>query len=66
MTAIGFVRKENDGRYAGQLKTVSIKADIDIVPNANKTADSHPDFRILTQGIEIVSCRTVKSKISNK
>ena len=53
MTAIGFVRKENDGRYTGQLKTVSIKADIDIVPNANKTTDSQPDFRVLTQGTEI-------------
>ena len=45
MTAIGQVRKENDGRYTGQLKTVSIKADIDIVPNANKTADSFFEFR---------------------
>ena len=53
MTAIGYVRKENDGRYTGQLKTISIKADIDIVPNANKTTDSQPDFRVLTQGTEI-------------
>ena len=66
MTAIGFVRKENDGRYAGQLKTVSIKADIDIVPNASKTAESHPDFRILTQGIEIGAGWTKKGETSGK
>ena len=66
MTAIGFVRKENDGRYVGQLKTVSIKADIDIVPNANKTADSHPDYRIMTQGIEIGAGWTKKGETSGK
>ena len=53
MTAIGYVRKENDGRYKGHLRTVSIQAEIDIVPNAQKTSDSQPDFRVMTQGIEI-------------
>ena len=66
MTAIGQVRKENDGRYTGQLKTVSIKADIDIVPNTNKTADNHPDFRVLTQGIEIGAGWTKKGETSGK
>jgi uncharacterized protein (DUF736 family) len=53
MTAIGYVRKENDGRYKGHLRTVSIQAEIDIVPNQQKASDSQPDFRVLTQGIEI-------------
>jgi uncharacterized protein (DUF736 family) len=53
MTAIGYVRKENDGRYKGHLRTVSIQAEIDIVPNQQKTSDSQPDFRVLTQSIEI-------------
>ena len=66
MTAIGYVRKENDGRYTGQLKTVSIKADIDIVPNANKTSESHPDYRVLTQGIEIGAGWTKKGETSGK
>ena len=66
MTAIGYVRKENDGRYTGQLKTISIKADIDIVPNANKTTDSQPDFRVLTQGTEIGAGWTKKGDISGK
>ena len=65
-SAITFVRQENDGRHAGQHRTISTKADIDIMLNANKTADSHPDYRVLTQGIEIVRCSTVKNEISNK
>ena len=66
MTAIGYVRKENDGRYTGQLKTISIKADIDIVPNANKTSDSQPDFRVLTQGTEIGAGWIKKGDTSGK
>ncbi|WP_315833501.1 DUF736 domain-containing protein [Bradyrhizobium prioriisuperbiae] len=52
MTAIGHVTKTENG-YKGQLKTVSIRADIDIVPNRDKSADTQPDFRVLTQGVEI-------------
>jgi uncharacterized protein (DUF736 family) len=53
MTAIGYVTKQADGRYKGTLRTVSIKADIDILPNTQKTSDSQPDFRVVTEGIEI-------------
>jgi uncharacterized protein (DUF736 family) len=53
MTAIGYVTKQTDGRYKGTLRTVSIKADIDILPNTQKTSDSQPDFRVVTEGIEI-------------
>ena len=53
MTAIGYVTKQADGRYKGHLRTVSIKAEIDILPNIQKNADSQPDFRVITQGIEI-------------
>jgi uncharacterized protein (DUF736 family) len=40
MTAIGYVRKENDGCYKGHLRTVSIQAKIDIVPNQQKTGET--------------------------
>ncbi len=53
MTAIGYVTKNDNGSYKGQLKTVSIRADIDIVPNRDKSAETHPDFRVITQGVEI-------------
>ena len=53
MTAIGFVKKQSDGSFVGQLKTVSIKADIEIVPNESKSSPNHPDFRVFTDEIEI-------------
>ena len=66
MTAIGYVTKQGDGRYKGHLRTVSIKAEIDILPNIQKTADSQPDFRVLTQGIEIGAGWTRKGETSGK
>ncbi len=53
MASIGYVTKQENGGFKGQLKTVSIRADIDIVPNRSKSAGNHPDYRVLTQGVEI-------------
>ena len=53
MPAIGYVTKQATGGYKGQLKTLTMRADIDLVPNAAKTADNQPDFRVLAQGVEI-------------
>ena len=51
MTVVGFVRRDNNGQHTGQLKTISIKADIDIMPNANRTFGGKPNFRALTQAL---------------
>jgi uncharacterized protein (DUF736 family) len=54
MPAIGYVTKQASGGYKGQLKTLSIRAEIEIVPNMGKDAASNqPDFRVLTKGYEI-------------
>ena len=53
MTAIGYVTRQEDGSFKGQLKTVSIRADIEIVPNRSKSAEGQPDFRVRTNGVEI-------------
>ena len=53
MPAIGFVTKNDNGGFKGQLKTLSIRADIDIVPNKEKTHENQPDYRVLTRGNEI-------------
>lgn len=53
MTAIGFVTRQADGSFKGQLKTVSVRADIDIVPNRRKAAEDQPDYRVRTAGVEI-------------
>ena len=66
MTAIGYVTKQADGHYKEILRTVSIKADIDIPPNIQKTSDRQPDFRVVTEGIEIGAGWTRKGETSNK
>ncbi|WP_315743646.1 MULTISPECIES: DUF736 domain-containing protein [unclassified Bradyrhizobium] len=57
MTAIGFVTRTTHGGFRGQLKFLPICADIDIVPNRDKSGDNPPDFRIFTQGVEVGSGR---------
>jgi len=53
MAAIGCVTKAQDGSFKGSLKTLSIRADIEIVANDNKTSDSQPDYRVTSDGVEI-------------
>lgn len=53
MAAIGHVTKAQDGSFKGSLKTLSIRADIAIVANDNKTGDSQPDYRVTSDGVEI-------------
>ena len=66
MPAIGYVTKQASGGFKGQLKTVSIRADIDIVPNRDKSADTQPDFRVVTQGVEIGAGWTRRGETSGK
>lgn len=53
MPAIGHVTRTLNGGYKGQLRTLSIKANVDIVPNEAKSTDVQPDFRVLSDGTEI-------------
>jgi len=53
MPAIGYVTKSDDGSFKGQLKTLSIRAEIDIVANRSKTTDTQPDYRVTSDGVEI-------------
>jgi uncharacterized protein (DUF736 family) len=46
MPAIGFVTKQQDGNFRGQLKTLSFKAPIDILLNPSKSGDTQPDYRV--------------------
>ena len=45
--------KREDGRYEGELKTLSVRADIVILPVRDKASASQPDYRVMSQGIEI-------------
>ena len=53
MATIGSVTKREDGRYEGELKTLSIRAEISIVPVGDKMSPNQPDYRVLSQGIEV-------------
>ena len=53
MATIGSVTKRDDGRYEGELRTLSIRAEIAIVPVTDKASPNQPDYRVVSQGIEI-------------
>jgi len=53
MPAIGYVTKDESGTYMGQLKTLSIRAEITIQPNARKASDAQPDYRVISGDVEI-------------
>jgi uncharacterized protein (DUF736 family) len=54
MPAIGYVTKQSDGSYKGELKTLSIRTALEIRPNPNKQNDKQPDYRVVAnQNIEI-------------
>lgn len=53
MAAIGIVTGSIQDGFAGQLRTLSIKAAIEIRRNKQKAGDVQPDYRIWSDGIEI-------------
>jgi len=52
MPAIGHVTRDGNG-FKGQLRTLSIRTDIEIVPNTRKSGDTQPDYRISAAGVEV-------------
>ena len=53
MPAIGYAIKTDNGAFKGQLKTLSIRADITIATNASKANDAQPDYRVFAGDVEI-------------
>jgi uncharacterized protein (DUF736 family) len=53
MATIGHVTKQRDGRYVGQLKTISISARLEIVPVRNKAVANGPDYMVYSNGAEV-------------
>jgi len=66
MPAIGYVTKDENGAFKGQLKTLSIRAEISIVVNARKTSDAQPDYRVLAGDIEIGAGWNHRSEASGR
>lgn len=66
MPAIGHVTRGQDGAYHGALKTLSVRAPIDILPNMAKNGDKQPDFRVFSRGVEIGAGWTRTGESSGK
>lgn len=52
MPAIGYVQRLEDGSFKGQIRTLSVSAEIIIIPNRGKTGEQ-PDYRVLAGGVEL-------------
>ncbi|QPI72218.1 DUF736 domain-containing protein [Sphingobium sp. Cam5-1] len=52
MPAIGYVTRDGNG-FKGQLRTLSIRTEIEIVPNTRKSGDTQPDYRVSAAGVEV-------------
>ena len=70
MATIGSVTKREAGRYEGELKTLSVRAEIILLPVADKASPSQPDYRVMspnaTGGIEIGAGWIRTGQISGK
>lgn len=66
MASIGHVTRSSNGGFSGQLRTLTIRAAIDIVPNDKKTSDAQPDYRVLSEGIEVGAGWTRRSETSGR
>src|SRR5262249_23791630 len=53
MPAIGYVKRQKGGSFKGQIKTLTIRAEVDIVPNKGKANDNQPDYRVSSGDVEI-------------
>lgn len=52
MPAIGYVQRQSDGSFKGSIRTLSVSAEVTIVPNRGKTGEQ-PDYRVLSGGVEL-------------
>lgn len=65
MPAIGYVTRDGQG-FKGQLKTLSIRTDIEIIPNTRKSGDSQPDYRVSAAGVEVGAGWVRRGEMSGK
>lgn len=54
--------KATKNGYSGELKTLTVRAKIDIVPNDKKQSEKSPSHRVLAAGVEIGAGWTKRSK----
>lgn len=52
MPAIGYVQRQDDGSFKGSIRTLSVNAEVVILPNRGKSGEQ-PDYRVLSGGVEL-------------
>ncbi|NBB39614.1 DUF736 domain-containing protein [Sphingobium yanoikuyae] len=65
MPAIGFVIRDGHG-FKGQLRTLSIRTDIEIIPNSRKTSEAQPDFKVVAAGADVGAGWLRRGEMSGK
>ncbi|MGH8922351.1 MAG: DUF736 domain-containing protein [Actinomycetes bacterium] len=65
MPAIGYVTRDGNG-FKGQLRTLSIRTDIEIIPNTRKSGDTQPDYRVSAAGVEVGAGWVRRGEMSGK
>ncbi|WP_449472579.1 DUF736 domain-containing protein [Sphingobium chungangianum] len=65
MPAIGYVTRNGEG-FKGQIRTLSIRTEVEIVPNSRKSSDVQPDYRVVSGGAEIGAGWVRRSEMSGK
>ena len=65
MPALGYVTRDGNG-FKGQLKTLSIRTDIEIIPNTRKSSDTQPDYRVSAAGVEVGAGWIRRGEMSGK
>jgi uncharacterized protein (DUF736 family) len=66
MASIGHVTANKNGGFKGQLRTLSLTVDIEIVPNEHKAHENQPDYRVLSGDIEVGAGWNRRSETSGR
>ena len=54
MASLGNVtRSPETGAFKGNLRTLHVRCDIEIVPVPDKASPNHPDYRVLSGGVDL-------------
>lgn len=65
MPSIGRVMKQSDGSFRGYLATLSIRKNIELVPN-EKTTEHQPDYLVMAGDVEVGGGWNKKGQASGK
>lgn len=61
MSAIGFVKQQQDGSYKGNLDLLRYRGPLDILPNTNRSGDQ-PHYRLFSRASEVGAAWIEKSQ----